>query len=101
MNANIFLLSNSTLSFYLVGAIWDPLPAECDGSHNRARRTGQSAMANTAPAYGARRRCRERGEAGQLLGSRNTRTLTPAPERRRRSLPNSSLAARCVSIGSA
>ena len=27
-----------------------PLPAEFNGSHNRARRAGQSAMANTAPA---------------------------------------------------
>jgi hypothetical protein len=78
-----------------------PLPAEFDGSHDRTRRAGQSAMANTAPAYGARRRCRERGEAGQLHGSRNTRTLTPAPERRRRSLPSSYLAALCVSVGSA
>jgi len=43
-----------------------PLPAEFDGSHNRARRAGQFAMANTAPAYGACRHCRERGEAGQL-----------------------------------
>src|SRR6266571_4032162 len=62
-----------------------PLPAEFDGSHNRARRAGQSAMANTAPAHGACRRCRERGETGQLHGSRNTRTLMPAPEGRRRS----------------
>src|SRR6266446_6085129 len=54
-----------------------PLPAEFDGSHNRARRAGQSAMANTAPACGACRRCRERGGARQLHGSRNTRTLTP------------------------
>ncbi len=52
-----------------------PLPAEFDGSHDRARRAGQSAMANTAPACGACRHCRERGEAGQLHGSRNTRTL--------------------------
>src|SRR5437899_7175839 len=32
-------------------------------------------MANTAPACGACRHCRERGEAGQLHRSRNTRTL--------------------------
>ena len=49
-----------------------PLPAEFDSSHNRARRAGQSAMANTAPACGARHRCRERGEAGQLYGSRGS-----------------------------
>src|SRR6266705_2536747 len=42
-------------------------------------------MANTAPAHGACRRCRERGETRQLHGSRNTRTLMPAPEGRRRS----------------
>src|SRR6266849_8732651 len=74
-----------------------PLPAEFDGSHNRARRAGQSAMANTAPAHGACRRCRERGEAGQLHGSRNTRTPTPAPVRRR-SLPVSPLARICASM---
>src|SRR5205823_9251798 len=47
------------------------------------------------------RRCRERREAGQLHGSRNTRTLRPAPERRSRSLPSSPPGMLCVSIGSA
>ncbi len=55
------------------------LPAEFDGSDNRPRRAGQSAMANTAPACGACRRGRERGEAGQLHGSRNTRSLITRP----------------------